>query len=76
MLSEWQFSSLTVRSNNIWVHLEHPGLPRITNIIEGIIRQLSRKLDDTAASIIRKPHGIRSSYSSCGTASRSSAAAG
>ena len=47
MLSEWQFSSLTVRSNNIWVHLEHPGLPRITNIIEGIIRQLSRKLDDT-----------------------------
>jgi transposase-like protein len=32
---------------NIWVHLETPGLPRTTNIIEGIIRQLSRKLDDT-----------------------------
>ncbi len=35
------------RFGNIWVHLEHPGLPRTTNIIEGIIRQLSRKLDDT-----------------------------
>lgn len=32
---------------NIWVHLDHPGMPRTTNIIEGIIRQLSRKIDDT-----------------------------
>jgi hypothetical protein len=32
---------------NLWVHFEHSGLPRTTNIIEGIIRQLSRKIDDT-----------------------------
>ena len=32
---------------HLWVHYEHKGLPRTTNIIEGIIRQLSRKIDDT-----------------------------
>ncbi len=31
----------------LWTHLYHPGMPRTTNIIEGIIRQLSRKIDDT-----------------------------
>jgi hypothetical protein len=32
---------------HLWVHYKHKGLPRTTNIIEGIIRQLSRKIDDT-----------------------------
>ena len=32
---------------HIWVHYEYKGLPRTTNIIEGIIRQLSRKIDNT-----------------------------
>jgi transposase-like protein len=31
----------------LWTHLYHPRMPRTTNIIEGIIRQLSRKIDDT-----------------------------
>ena len=31
----------------LFTHLDHPGMPRTTNIIEGIIRQLSRKIDDT-----------------------------
>lgn len=31
----------------LWTHLYHPGMPRTTNIIEGVIRQLSRKIDDT-----------------------------
>ena len=31
----------------LWTSLDHPGLPRTTNVIEGIIRQLGRKLDDT-----------------------------
>jgi len=31
----------------LWTHLYHPGMPRTTNIMEGIIRQLSRKIDDT-----------------------------
>ena len=31
----------------LWTHLYHPGIPRTTNIIEGIIRQLSRKIDNT-----------------------------
>lgn len=30
-----------------FTHLDHPGMPRTTNVIEGIIRQLSRKIDDT-----------------------------
>jgi hypothetical protein len=29
----------------LWTHLKHPGMPRTTNIIESIIRQLSRKID-------------------------------
>lgn len=32
---------------NFWVHLYHPGMPSTTNILEGIIRQLSRKINDT-----------------------------
>lgn len=32
---------------HLWVHFTHPGMPRTTNVIEGIIRQLGRKLDDT-----------------------------
>ena len=32
---------------NLWVHFYHPGMPSTTNILEGIIRQLSRKIDDT-----------------------------
>lgn len=31
----------------LFTHLDHPEMPRTTNIIEGIIRQLSRKIDDT-----------------------------
>lgn len=31
----------------LWVHFAHPGMPRTSNVIEGIIRQLSRKIDDT-----------------------------
>lgn len=31
----------------LWTHLYHPGMPRTNNVIEGIIRQLSRKIDDT-----------------------------
>jgi len=31
----------------LWTHLYHSGMVRTTNIIEGIIRQLSRKIDDT-----------------------------
>jgi len=31
----------------LWTHLDHPGMPRTTNIMEGIIRQLSRKITDT-----------------------------
>ena len=31
----------------LWTHLDHPGMPRTNNIIEGIIRQLSRKITDT-----------------------------
>lgn len=31
----------------LFTHLDHPGMPRTSNIIEGIIRQLSRKIDDT-----------------------------
>lgn len=31
----------------LWTHLDHPGMPRTSNIIEGIIRQLSRKIADT-----------------------------
>lgn len=33
--------------DHLWTHLKHPGLPRTNNIIEGIIRQLSRKIDRT-----------------------------
>jgi hypothetical protein len=33
--------------DHLWVHLDHPGMPRTSNIIEGIIRQLSRKIDRT-----------------------------
>ena len=33
--------------NKLWTHLYHKDMPRTTNIIEGIIRQLSRKIDDT-----------------------------
>lgn len=33
--------------DHLWVHLDHPEMPRTTNIIEGIIRQLSRKIDRT-----------------------------
>jgi len=32
---------------NLWVHFYHPGMPSTTNVLEGIIRQLSRKIDDT-----------------------------
>ena len=31
----------------LWTHLDRPGMPRNTNVVEGIIRQLARKLDDT-----------------------------
>lgn len=31
----------------LWTHLGYPGMPRTTNVAEGIIRQLGRKLDDT-----------------------------
>jgi transposase-like protein len=40
-------SNFESKFGNLWVHFEHQGLPRTTNIIEGIIRQLSRKIDDT-----------------------------
>jgi len=30
----------------IWTHFDHPGLPRTTNIIEGIIDQLKHKISD------------------------------
>jgi hypothetical protein len=33
--------------DHLWTHLKHPGMPRTTNIIESIIRQLSRKIDRT-----------------------------
>jgi len=33
--------------DHLWVHFDHPGMPRTSNIIEGIIRQLSRKIDRT-----------------------------
>jgi len=33
--------------DKLWIHLYHKDMPRTTNIIEGIIRQLSRKIDDT-----------------------------
>ena len=39
--------SFESKFGNLWVHYEHQGFPRTTNIIEGIIRQLSRKIDDT-----------------------------
>jgi len=32
---------------NLWVHFDHPEMPGTTNVLEGIIRQLSRKIDDT-----------------------------
>jgi hypothetical protein len=32
---------------HLWVHFAHPGMPRTSNVIEGIIRQLFRKIDDT-----------------------------
>lgn len=35
------------RFPHLWTHLDHPGMPRNTNVAEGIIRQLGRKLDDT-----------------------------
>jgi len=31
----------------LWTHLADPRMPRDTNVIEGIIHQLGRKLDDT-----------------------------
>jgi len=31
----------------LWTYLDYPGLPRTSNVIEGIIRELGRKLDDT-----------------------------
>jgi len=31
----------------LWTHLDHPGMSRTNNIMEGIIRQLSRKITDT-----------------------------
>ena len=33
--------------NKLWTHLYHSDMPRTTNIIEGIISQLSRTIDDT-----------------------------
>ena len=38
-----------VESNfgRLWTHLQYPEMPRTNNVIEGIIRQLSRKIDDT-----------------------------
>ncbi len=39
--------SFESKFGNLWVHYEQPGFPRTTNIIEGVIRQLSRKIDDT-----------------------------
>jgi len=40
-------NSFESKFGHLWVHYQHKGLPRTTNIIEGIIRQLSRKIDDT-----------------------------
>ena len=31
----------------LWTYLDYPGMPRTSNVIEAIIRQLGRKLDDT-----------------------------
>ena len=39
--------SFESKFGHLWVHHRSKGLPRTTNIIEGIIRQLSRKIDDT-----------------------------
>lgn len=32
---------------SLWVHFAYPGMSRTNNVIEGIIRQLGRKIDDT-----------------------------
>jgi transposase-like protein len=31
----------------LWTYLDYPGMPRTSNVIEAVIRQLGRKLDDT-----------------------------
>jgi hypothetical protein len=42
-----ELEDLESKFKNLWVHFYHPGMPSTTNILEGIIRQLSRKIDDT-----------------------------
>lgn len=32
---------------HLWIHFDHPGMPRTNNIVEGVISQLSRKITDT-----------------------------
>jgi hypothetical protein len=31
----------------LWTYFDYPGMPRTSNVIESVIRQLGRKLDDT-----------------------------
>jgi hypothetical protein len=44
---EHELLSFEDKTPYLFTHLDHPGMPRTTNIIEGIIRQLSRKIDKT-----------------------------
>jgi len=44
---EREILSFEDKMDFLFTHLDHPAMPRTTNIIEGIIRQLGRKIDDT-----------------------------
>lgn len=44
---ESAYVRLTRRLRHLFAHLHHPGMPQDSNVIEGIIRQLSRKIHDT-----------------------------
>lgn len=44
---EAEFLSFLEKIPYTGTHFFHPGMPRTNNIIEGIIRNLSRKIDDT-----------------------------
>ena len=44
---EAEYLSFMDKIPNIGTHFFHPGMPRTNNIIEGIIRILSRKINDT-----------------------------
>lgn len=43
----WERSPILGKIPYTGTHFFHPGMPRTNNIIEGIIRNLSRKIDDT-----------------------------